>query len=84
MDEIKKQLIESRAINNVVEMEDLNKLAETVPKLEETADIIKQYEEIICTKRKGIVSVAHYQGKMFKRFKKEQKFIKDGKQTKDP
>ena len=73
-DEIKNQLIESITINNVVEMEDLNELAEKVQKPEEAAYIIKQYEEILRTKRRGIVSVAYYQGKSYT----------DGKQTKDP
>ena len=50
-------------------MEELNEIAEKVHKPEETADIIKQYEEILRTKRKGIISVAYYQGKLFKRFK---------------
>ena len=49
-------------------MEDLNELAEKVQKPEEAADIIKQCKEILRTKRKGIVSVAYYQGKIFKRF----------------
>ena len=74
-DKIKKQLIESITINNVVEMEDLNQLAEKVQKLEEAADIIKKYEEILRTERKGIVSMVYYQGKIFKRFKEKEKFI---------
>ena len=41
-DEIKKQLIESININNAVEMEDLNELAEKVEKPEDAGDIIKQ------------------------------------------
>ena len=56
-------------------MEDLNELAEKVQKPEEAADIIKQCKEILRTKRKGIVSVAYYQGKIFKRFKEKEKFI---------
>ena len=55
-------------------MEDLNELAEKVQKPEEAAYIIKQYEEILRTKRRGIVSVAYYQEKSYT----------DGKQTKDP
>ena len=55
-------------------MEDLNELAEKVQKPEEAADIIKQCKEILRTKRKGIVSVAYYQGKIFKRFKEKGKF----------
>ena len=67
-DEIKKQLIESIIINNAIEIDNLNELAEKV------ANIIKQYEEILRTKRKGIISVAYYQGKLFKRFKEKEKF----------
>ena len=73
--EIKKHLMEFITINNAVEMEELKELAEKVHKPEETADIIKQYEEILRTKRKGIMSVAYYQGKLFKRFKEKEKFI---------
>ena len=70
-----KQLIESITIDNAVEIEELNKLAEKVQKPEEAADIIKQYQKILRTKRKGIISVANYQGKLFKRFKEKEKFI---------
>ena len=38
--------------------------------------IIKQYEDIIKTKKKGIINVAYYQGKVFKRFKEKGKFVK--------
>ena len=68
-DEIKKQLVESIIINNAIEIDNLNELAEKV------ANIIKQYEEILRTKRKGIISVAYYQGKLFKRLKEKEKFI---------
>ena len=71
IDEIKKQLIESIIINNAIEADNLNKLAEKVQKPEDAADIIKQYEEILFTKRKGIISVAYYQGKLFGRFKEK-------------
>ena len=56
-------------------MEDLNKLAEKVEKPGDAADIIKQYEEIHRTKRKGMISVVYYQGKIFKRFKEKEKLI---------
>ena len=61
-------MIESILINNTIKIGDLNQLAEKVQKPEEAADIIK-LEEILRTKRKGIVSVAYYQGKLFKCFK---------------
>ena len=56
-------------------MEYLNELVKKVQKPEEAANIIKQYEEILRTKRKSIVAVAYYQGKIFKRFKEKEKFI---------
>ena len=74
-DEIKKHLIESITINNAVETEELNKRADKVEKPEDAADIIQQYEEILPAKRKGIISVAFYQGKIFKRFKEKEKFM---------
>ena len=61
-------------------MDDLNKLAKKVQKPEDVADIIKQHEEILQAKRKGIISVAFYQGKLFKHFK----VYTDGKQVEDP
>ena len=70
--EIKKQLLELIIINEVVESEELNKEAEEI----KAAKIIKQYEDIIKTKKKGIMSIAYYQGKVFKRFKEKEKFIK--------
>ena len=74
-DEIKKQLIESITINSSVEMDDLNELGEKVEKPEDAANIIKQNEEILRTKRKIIISVVYCQGKLFKRFKEKEKFI---------
>ena len=74
-DEIEKQLIDSITISNVVEVDDLNEKTERAEKPEDPADIIKQYEEILGTKRKGIISVAYYQGKVFKQFKEKETFI---------
>ena len=74
--EIKKQLLESIIINEVVESEELNKVAGEMQEPEKAAKIIKQYEDIIKTKKKGIISIAYYQGKVFKRFKEKEKFIK--------
>ena len=74
--EIKKQLLESIIINEVVESEELNKEAEEIRQPEEVAKVIKQYEDIMKTKKKGIISIAYYQGKIFKRFKEKEKFVK--------
>ena len=73
-DEIKKQLIDSIIINNAIKIDNLNELAEKVEKPKEAANK-KKYEEILRTKRKGIISLAYYQGKLFKHFKEEKKFI---------
>ena len=75
-EEIKKQLLESIIINQVVEPEELNKKAEEIQESEEAAEVIKQYEYIIKTKEKGIINIAYYQGNVFKRFKEKEKFIK--------
>ena len=39
-----------------------------VDKPEEVADLIKKYKEILKTKRKGVISIAYHQGKVFSRF----------------
>ena len=75
-EEIKKQLLESIIINQVVEPEELNKKAEEIQESEEAAEVINQYEYIIKTKEKGIINIAYYQGNVFKRFKEKEKFIK--------
>ena len=70
---MKKQLIESMVMNEVVETDELNKQAEEVQKPEDAADSIKQYEDIIRTKKKGIINIAFNQGKVFKKFKDKEK-----------
>ena len=73
-EEIKKQLLESMIIIEVAEFEDLNKEAKEIQDPEKAAEIIKQYEDIIKTKKKGIINVAYHQEKVFKRFKEKEKF----------
>ena len=73
-DEIKKQLIESITINNAIEIEELNERTEKVEKPKDAA-MINQYEQILHTKRKGIIQVAFYQGNVLKHFKEKEKFI---------
>ena len=41
------------AINNTVEIEELNERAERAEKPEDTADIIMEYEDILREKKKG-------------------------------
>ena len=74
-EEIKKQLLESIVINEVVESEELNRETEEVQDPEEAAKVIQMYENIIKTKKKGIISIAYHQGKVFKKFKDKEKFI---------
>ena len=62
-------------INNAVETDEINKRVDIVEKLKDATGIIKEYEEILCAKRKGIITVAFYHGKIFKRFKEKEKFI---------
>ena len=60
----------------VVESEELNKETEEIQEPEKAVRIIEQYEYIIKTKKKGIISIAYYQGKASKRFNGKGKFIK--------
>ena len=73
-DEIKKQLLDSMATNNAVEIEEVNDRPERVEKPEDAIHIIMEYEEILRAKKKGIIMVAYYQRKIFKRFKEKEKF----------
>ena len=75
-EEIKKKLLDSMTIDEIVEFDDLNKEAEKTQDPEEAAKIIKRYEDIIKTKNKGIINVAYHQGQIFKRFKEKEKFAK--------
>ena len=68
--------MDSITINEVLECKDLNKEAEEVQDLKRAAEIIKRYEDIIKTKKKGIINVAYHQGQVFKRFKEKEKFAK--------
>ena len=73
-EEIKKKLLDSITIGEVLECEDLNKQAEEVQDSEKAAEIIKRYEDIIKTKNKGIINVTYHQEQVFKRFKEKEKF----------
>ena len=57
--EIKNQLLDSMAINNAVEIEEVNERAEKVEKPEDAVHIIMEYEEILRAKKKGIIMVAY-------------------------
>ena len=59
------------AVNNVVEMVELNERVKILETPEDAVNIIKEYEKILREKRKGVIVVAFYQGKIFKRFKEK-------------
>ena len=69
-------MIDSIVNNDKIETKELNEKADKVEKAEDAAAVIKQYEDIIRTKKKNIISIAYHQGKVFKRFKDKEKFIK--------
>ena len=75
-EKIRKQLLDSMIIDENLEFDDLNKEAEEIQGPGKAAEIIRQYEDIINTKKKGIINVAFYQGQIFKRFKEKEKFAK--------
>ena len=68
-EEIKMKLLDLMTIDEVVEFDNLNKGAEETQDAKKAAKIIKQYEDIIETKNKGIINVTCHQGQVFKRFK---------------
>ena len=70
-EDIKKKLLDSVTIDEVVEFDNLNQEAEKTQDPEEAGKIIKRYEDIIKTKNKGIINVAYHQGQVFKRFKEK-------------
>ena len=74
-EEIKKKILDSMTIDEIVEFEDLNKEVEQKRDPEEAAKIIKRYEDIIKTKNKGIINVAYHQGQVFKRFKEKESLL---------
>ena len=75
-EEIKKQLLDSMVMDEVVEFDHLNKEAKEIQDPEKAAEIIKWYKDIIKTKKKEIINVAFYQGQICKRFKEKEKFAK--------
>ena len=75
-EEIKKKLLDSMTIDEIVEFDDLNKEAEKIQDPKKVAEIIKWYEHIIKTKKKGIINVAYHRGQVFKRFEEKERFVK--------
>ena len=75
-EEIKKKLLDSMTIGEIVEFDDLNKEAEEVQDPEKAVIKIERYENIIKTERKGVINIAYHQGQVFKRFKEKETFAK--------
>ena len=75
-EEIGKQLFDSLINSNTFEAKELNEQVKKVNKLEDAAELIKRYKEILKTKRKGIISIAYYQGEIFSRFREKEKFVR--------
>ena len=59
-----------------IEIEELKQKVDKVEKLEDAADVIKTYEDLIRTKKKSIIPIAFHQEKVFKWFKDKENFIK--------
>ena len=71
--DLKKQLLESIIIYKVIESEELNREAKEVQDPKKAAKAIQEYENIIKTKKKGIVSIAYHQGNVFKKIQRKRK-----------
>ena len=74
-EETKKQSLDSMVIDGIVEFDDLNKEAEETQDLAKAAETIKQYKDIIKTKKNGIINIACYQGEIFKRLRKRKSLL---------
>ena len=73
-DEIKRRLTESLVMSDRIESKELIKKVQEVEDPEKAAELIKECEGIIRTNKKGIIRIAHHQGKIFKNFKDKEKF----------
>ena len=58
-------------IDEIAELENLNKEVKEVQDPEKAAKIVKQYQDIIKTKKKGIINVPCHQGQVFEKFKEK-------------
>ena len=58
-------MINSIINNNIFKTEELKKNADKAEKPEDATEIVKQYEDIICTKKRNITSVAYHPGKVY-------------------
>lgn len=58
-----------------IESENLDEVVNEVERFEDAAAIIREDGEIIRTKKSNIICIAYQQGKVFKKFKKNKKYI---------
>ena len=75
-EETRKQLFDSLINSSTVETKELNEQVGKVNKPEDAAELIKRYEEILKMKRRRIISIVYYQGKIFSWFREKEKFLK--------
>ena len=71
---LRKSFLESLVMNNTIESDELTKKVQEVKDPEKAAELIRECECIIRTKKKGIIRIAYHQGKVFKKFKDKEKF----------
>ena len=60
----------------MVDIEEISEQAGIVDNPEDVADLIIKYEEILKTKRQGIIFATYHQGKVFSRFREKEKFVR--------
>ena len=74
----KKELEESIANGGRNENTDIQEKAEKCTTNEEdAAKVIQEFEQIIKNKKSDIAWLAYYQGKIFQKFKKKERFVSD-------
>ena len=66
-----KYLVNSLINNEKVKTEELNKQADKVESSEVTTAIIKEYKDIICTKKKIVAYISYQHGKVFQTLKEK-------------
>ena len=71
---MKNELARSIQGCEVFENEELNQMAQNVTNEEQAISVVKDYELIIRSKNKGILTVAYKQGVFFKKFKDSKNF----------
>ena len=74
--EIKKQLLDSKAINNAVEIEEVNERAEKIEKPEDAVHIIMEYEEVLRAKKRESLRLRIIKEKFSNALKKKRSFKK--------